>query len=184
MSSVIFLSSIFLSTFCFERRIAKYHATRASVLATCEINPRIICPAERRTFEERFMSNRVVVIIIALCVAGVLCVVACCGGIVHFGMGVTSEEVRTRLEADPRFTQHVGQVQGFSLDYIASFSDDEDDVFVYNVKGTKWSGRVTVKHETDDAGDEQVVWARFTLASGEKVELTPIAPDPESKPSN
>jgi len=128
------------------------------------------------------MSNqRVVVIIIGLCVAGALCIVACCGGIVHFGMGLTAEQVRNKLEADPRFTEHVGQVQGFSLDYIASFNDDEDDVFVYNVKGSKWSGRVTVKHETDDEGDEQIVWARFTLASGEKVELTPqVAPPVEA----
>ena len=125
------------------------------------------------------MSNqRVVVIIIALCAAGALCVAVCCGGLVHFGMGVTAEEVRTRLEADPRFTEHVGQVQGFSVDYIASFSNEEDDVFVYDVKGSKWSGRVTVKHETDDEGDEQIVWARFTLASGEKVELTPQDPAP------
>jgi hypothetical protein len=128
------------------------------------------------------MSNqRVVVIIIALCVAGGLCVVVCCGGLAYFGMGATSEEVRTKLEANPRFTQHVGQVQGFSLDYVASFSNEEDDVFVYNVKGSKWSGRVTVKHETDDNGDEQILWARFTLASGEKVELKPDDPAPASK---
>jgi hypothetical protein len=91
-------------------------------------------------------------------------------------MGVTADQVRSKLEADPRFTHHVGQVQEFSLDYIASFNDDEDDVFVYNVKGSKWSGRVTVNHETDDEGDEQIVWARFTLASGEKVELKPDDP--------
>jgi hypothetical protein len=128
------------------------------------------------------MSNRVVVIIIGLCLAGGLCLLVCCGGFVHFGFGLTAEQVRNKLEADQRFVQHVGQVQSFSVDYIASFSDDEDDVFVYNVKGSKWSGRVTVKHETDDEGDEQIVWARFTLASGEKVELTPIAADQENNP--
>ena len=101
----------------------------------------------------------------------------------HFGLGVTAEQVRHKLEADPRFVQHVGQVQEFNVDYLGSFSDEEDDVFVYNVKGSKWSGRVTVKHETDDEGDEQIVWARFTLPSGEKVELKPEEPPGEGTSS-
>jgi hypothetical protein len=121
------------------------------------------------------MSNQrtVVFLIVGLTVAGGLCMLVCCGGLVHFGLGVASEEVRNELEADPRFVDHVGQVQEFSVDYIGSISNEESDVWVYNVKGTKWSGRVTVKHETDANGDERIVWARFTLASGEKVELKP-----------
>ncbi len=123
------------------------------------------------------MSNqRVVVLVVGLAIAGGLCLLVCCGGLVHFGLGVTAEQVRHKLEADPRFVQYVGQVQEFNVDYFGSFGTDETDVFVYNVKGTKWSGRVTVKHETDDEGDEQVVWARFTLASGENVELKPEKP--------
>ena len=128
------------------------------------------------------MSNqRVIAIVIGLCVAGGLCLLVCCGGVVHFGFGVTAEQVRHKLEADPRFVQHVGQVQEFNVDYLGSFSNEEDDVFIYNVKGSKWSGRVTVKHETDDEGDEQIVWARFTLASGEKVELKPEVPSGNSR---
>jgi hypothetical protein len=124
-------------------------------------------------------SQRVVLLLVAVVVAGGVCLLVCCGGLVHFGLGVTAEQVRNKLEIDPRFVQHVGQVQEFNVDYIASFSNDEDDVFVYNVKATKWSGRVTVKHETDDEGDEQIIWARFTLASGEKVELKPEEPQAE-----
>jgi hypothetical protein len=126
------------------------------------------------------MSNqRVVVLVVGLSLAALLGLVVCCGGIVHLGFGLTAEQVRHKLEADPRFVQHVGQVQEFNVDYLGSFSDDEDDIFVYNVKGSKWSGRVTVKHETDDEGDEQIVWARFTLASGEKVELKPQELQPQ-----
>ncbi|MGE5193962.1 MAG: hypothetical protein ACM3U2_15820 [Deltaproteobacteria bacterium] len=40
---------------------------------------------------------------------------------------------------------------------------------------------MTVKHETDEEGDEQIVWARFTLASGDKVELKPEAPREDNK---
>jgi hypothetical protein len=126
------------------------------------------------------MSNQrtVVFIIVGLTVAGGLCLLVCCGGLVHLGLGMASEEVRNELEADPRFVEHVGQVQEFNVDYLGSIGNEESDVWVYNVKGTKWSGRVTVKHETDADGDERVVWARFTLASGEKVELRPEEPEP------
>jgi hypothetical protein len=128
------------------------------------------------------MSNqRVIAIVVGLCVAGGLRLLVCCGGIVHFGLGVTAEQVQNKLEADPRFVQHMGQVQEFNIDYLGSSSNEEDDVFVYNVKATKWSGRVTVKHETDDQGDGQIVWDRFTLASGEKVELKPEERSGDSK---
>ncbi len=101
-----------------------------------------------------------------------LCALVCCGGVVQIGLGVTAEEVRQELEADPRFVEHVGQVQEFGMDYMGSISGDSD-VWTYNVKGTKWSGRVTVRHETGADGNEHVLWARFTLPSGENVEIKP-----------
>ncbi len=121
------------------------------------------------------MSNQriILIVVVSLIVTGGLCLLVCCGGIVHLGLGMASEEVRTELEADPRFVEHVGQVQEFRVDYVGSISNAETDVWVYNVKGTKWSGRVTVKHETDADGEERIIWTRFTLASGEKVELKP-----------
>src|SRR5262245_38332217 len=95
-------------------------------------------------------QKRVVVFVIGLMAAAGLCLLVCCGGVVHFGAGMIAEEVREKLEADPRFGEHVGQLQDFHVDLLASMSNNEDDVYVYNVKGSKWSGRVTVKHETDD----------------------------------
>jgi len=119
------------------------------------------------------MSHQRMVWLIVLLTAGAgLCLFLCCGGVVHIGLGITTEEVRHALEADPRFVDHVGQVQEFSMDYVGSLSGG-DDVWVYNVKATKWSGRITVKHVTGDDGNERIVWARFTLASGEIVELKP-----------
>ena len=116
-------------------------------------------------------DRRMILLIVSLIVGAGLCLVVCCGGLMHFGMGAQAEEVRSALEANPKFVEHVGQVQQFSVNYMASFSDDDDEVFVYDVKATKWSGRITVKHETGDDGNEKVIWAKFTLPSGEKIEL-------------
>ncbi|MBI3865644.1 MAG: hypothetical protein HY290_27540 [Planctomycetia bacterium] len=96
----------------------------------------------------------------------------CCGGLFRFGMGALSESVWQKVESDPRFTAHVGQVKKSQMVYGASFVADED-VLVFDVEGTKWNGRVTVKYMNDDAGDEQIIWVRFTLPSGEIVELKP-----------
>jgi hypothetical protein len=118
------------------------------------------------------MSDRRVVLLIVALIAGAgLCLVVCCGGIMHFGMGVQAEEIRSELEANAKFIEHVGQVEEFSVNYMASFSDQDNEVFIYDVKGTKWSGRVTVKHETGADGKEKVIWAKFILPSGENIEL-------------
>jgi hypothetical protein len=118
------------------------------------------------------MSDRRVILLIVSLIGGAgLCLLVCCGGLMHFGMGAQAEEIRSELEANPKFVEHVGQVEQFSVNYLASFSDDDNDVFIYDVKGTKWSGRVTVKHETDEDGNEKVIWAKFTLPSGEIIEL-------------
>jgi len=42
---------------------------------------------------------------------------------------------------------------------------------VYDVKGTKGSGRVTVKSLSTDWDTETVVWASLELPSGQVVEL-------------
>jgi hypothetical protein len=76
------------------------------------------------------MSNQrnVVLFIVGLTVASGLCLLVCCGGLVHFGLGIASEEVRNELEAHPRFVEHVGQVLEFSVDYVGSISNEESGI--------------------------------------------------------
>ena len=109
-------------------------------------------------------------VVLGIC-GGIACVF-CCGGVVFIGFNFISEEVRALVERDPRFTEHVGQITSFRCEMAPSLTNGEDDVMMYHVDGTKWSGRVTIKHVTDDNGDEKLVWVKFTLPSGEKVELT------------
>ncbi|MSR60616.1 MAG: hypothetical protein EXS05_23750 [Planctomycetaceae bacterium] len=113
-----------------------------------------------------------------------ICCVACCGGLAMFGLNTQTEEVRQKLESDRQFSEHVGQINAFQIELIASFSIDDEDVYIYSVEGTKWSGRITVKHVTGDDDLEHIVWVRFTLPSGEQIELHPEQPleDPAPMP--
>lgn len=116
-------------------------------------------------------QQRAILIVAGFSVAAGLAIVAGCLGIIHFGLKITTEEVRQGLEANPRFVERVGQVREFKMDRLASFVDDDEDVWIYEVKGEKLSGRLTVKHETADDGSEHILWARMTLPSGEVVDL-------------
>lgn len=116
-------------------------------------------------------QQRWIFIVAGLSVATGLAIVAGCLGVLHFGLEMTTEEVRQGLEANPKFVERVGRVHDFKMDRLASFNDDDEDVWIYDVKGEKLSGRLTVKHETADDGSERIIWARMTLPTGEVVDL-------------
>lgn len=79
--------------------------------------------------------------------------------------------VRRKLEQNADFMERVGHVEDFQTDRPTAPADDDDGIWIYDVQGTKWSGRLTVKHETAPDGFERIVWARMQLPSGEIVDL-------------
>lgn len=105
-----------------------------------------------------------------LIAAAGLCVIVFFRNVIHTGSEIIAGQVRNKLKNEPKFSEPVGEVHEFSTDFLATVVQPED-VRVYRVKGTKWSGRVTVKQVTDNNGDEQIIWARFTLPSGKSVEI-------------
>src|SRR5262245_36320607 len=102
---------------------------------------------------------------------GALCVLLCCGGM-RFFFGMMADNVAQKLEAQPEFSSRVGQVQEIKYDFFGSLGS-ADETEIYEVKGTKWSGRLTVKQEKQFDQDAKILWARFTLPSGEIVEIKP-----------
>jgi len=102
--------------------------------------------------------------------------VCCCGGgvaVVMFGMNIVTAEIADELRDNPKFREHIGELQEMNVDYIASAAKDDDETFVYDVKGDKGSGELTVKHVTDDDGSEQIVTATLRLSDGKQVEIVP-----------
>lgn len=126
----------------------------------------------------RKKKRPIVALLACLFVGGGLSLLVCCGGLFHLGVGYFADGIWQKVESDPRFTAHVGQVKKHRMEYGASFSADED-VIVFDVDGTKWSGQVTVKYSDADVGDEQILWVRFTLPSGEIIELKRESDEPQ-----
>ncbi|MCH5377557.1 MAG: hypothetical protein JJ992_26670 [Planctomycetes bacterium] len=105
-----------------------------------------------------------------------LMLLLCCGGgalVVRFGMQIITTQVEDQLADNPVLKEHIGEIEAFDLDWSRSFADEDDDTFVYQVRGTKGEGRVTVKHITDDSGDQEIVSASLRLSSGETFDLKP-----------
>jgi hypothetical protein len=110
-------------------------------------------------------------------VAGVgLLLLMCCGGgvlLVGFGLQIVTTEIEDQLSGNPILQEHIGEVQSFEMDWSRSFADEDDDTFIYQVRGTQGEGRVTVKHITGDDGNEVILSAELRLPNGETIDLMP-----------
>lgn len=95
----------------------------------------------------------------------------CCGGFVYFGLNIMSAEVEAELRDNARLREHIGEIQKLTVDFTRSLANDDDDIFVYNVRGTKASGELTVHHITGDDGKEIVLAASLRLSDGRTIEL-------------
>lgn len=107
---------------------------------------------------------------------GGLAVLCCCGGSIGaaiFGLNITTTEVANELRDNPKFREHIGELQTLSIDWTRSSAEDDGDTFVYNAKGSKGSGVVTVKHITDDDGNEEIIDASLRLPDGRQVQIVP-----------
>lgn len=110
--------------------------------------------------------------------------VFCCGGavlMVKFGMDVVSDEVREELAAKPEVRQNIGEIESFGINYSRTGSQNDDEVFVYDIKGSEGKGFVTVRQITNDDGSEGILSAELTMSDGRKVPIqvssNPISPD-------
>jgi hypothetical protein len=110
---------------------------------------------------------------VLLGVGGLLIVLVCGGviGLVYFGANVIEAEIRNQVRDNPVLVKHVGQVESFEVNLTESAAINDDDTFVYHVKGSKGSGVLTVKHITDDNGDEVVQSAELRLPDGKVVKV-------------
>lgn len=114
------------------------------------------------------------IVFIVLGVLGSGFFVLCCGGgiaFVYFGLQVFGEEIANELKDNPTMIEHIGQIESFDIDWVASAADEGEEVFVFNVKGTKSKGVVTCESITLDDGTEFISWAELELPDGTTVDL-------------
>lgn len=101
----------------------------------------------------------------------------CCGGgagLVYFGLGVVAEQVADDLRDHPVVQEQLGGIDEIEVDFVASAARDDDDEFVYNVRGPKGSGTLIAK-SVDHGNGEEVESATLRTAAG-TFELVPPQP--------
>ena len=100
----------------------------------------------------------------------------CCGGgalLTWFGKNVGEEEITAQLRDNPKLREHIGEIKNLDMDFVASGAQDDSDVFVYNVEGSKSSGRLTIRESMDDDFSTIVEEATLRLPDGSEVKIVP-----------
>jgi hypothetical protein len=116
-------------------------------------------------------KSKVIWIVLGTLLLGGVVVCACCGGFVCLGFGVMSTQIANDLRDNPAMRQHVGEIQSFKCNIIASAAEEDEDTFVFDVVGDKGTGTVTVKSMTDADGNEEIIWARLRTSDGSTIDL-------------
>ena len=111
---------------------------------------------------------------VAAFVGGALVVLTCCGGILAlglFGLNMMDTEIEREIRDNPVIVEHIGEIQSFETDWMASFTMDDDDVYVFQIEGTKGSGEIAARCLPEDDGSWKVESGTLRLSSGEKHDL-------------
>ena len=101
--------------------------------------------------------------------------IGCCSGtlgVAYLGWQLVEDELLVQLRDNPKIREHLGELKSLDLDVSKSLSTKEE-VSVFDAVGTAGTGELTVTHETDDAGDEQIVEAQLRLPDGQVIQVVP-----------
>lgn len=109
--------------------------------------------------------------LIAIVVLGGLCCVGSCIPLAAFGFRIQADQVGMQVRDIPELRAEIGELQTIDLDFSKSVSDDDDDGFFYDLRGSEGSGVLWVKVHRDAQGQHIVREARFRSAGGKAVEL-------------
>ncbi len=104
-------------------------------------------------------------------VFSVICGVLCCGGLAYFGFNLMATELEVAIRDNAQVREHIGDLQSVSLNFMKSIADDDDDTWVYNLKGSKAQAEMIVNQTTGDSGDEVFHSAKLRLADGTMIDI-------------
>jgi hypothetical protein len=100
----------------------------------------------------------------------------CCGGLVAvsmFGLNVMAAEVADQVRDVPAFREHIGELESLDVDFVASSAKGDEETFVYNAKGSKGTGVLTVKQTEDEDWNALIEEASLRLPDGREVPILP-----------
>lgn len=107
---------------------------------------------------------------------GTMLLLIVCGGAVYFGLSIESEQLKQSLRENPVVQEHLGTVKEVSLDMVKTAAEEDDETFVYRVKGSKASGHITGVTVENDDGKFEFISGELELDSGAKFDLFPHDP--------
>lgn len=87
-------------------------------------------------------------------------------------------KVQKALDGHPVLAEQIGKVQSFSYDYAQSQNEPRENVFVFQIAGSKGNAKLRAEAITVDTQTEQVVAGELTLDDGQRVQLFPDKPLP------
>ncbi|QDT63394.1 hypothetical protein [Calycomorphotria hydatis] len=106
----------------------------------------------------------IVSIILGVLVLGGVAVVACCGGLVFFGINTIGEELVVEIEDDPAILEHIGDVEEVSFHWNDSINNEAP---TFTLKGSKGDGKIVLAGEDMQNPDG----ITLVLDSGDEFEL-------------
>ena len=86
-------------------------------------------------------------------------------------MNVVSADIERQLRDNPQMQENIGEISSLKADFVKSSAEDDMDTFVYDVKGSKGEGELTVKSVTNSDGNEDIVSAQLRMSDGRTIEL-------------
>lgn len=120
--------------------------------------------------EQKSSSGKtVIIILVVLFVVGGLICLGCCGGLYAMfsvGMNEVAGDIEAQISGDPTLREHIGEIESLSVNLIESASYDDDETFVYDVRGSKGSGKLVVNSITTFENGEDIQWAELQLDDG------------------
>ena len=98
------------------------------------------------------------------CIVGVI-------GVIFLGLGMVAADVEVEVRDRPAIRENIGEIEEFNINYSKTAAHEDDEVFVFDVEGTKGDGEVTAKIETNINGEEEIIWAELRTSAGDTIAI-------------
>lgn len=130
------------------------------------------------------------------CLLAVILVIVVAGVGIFFlgkaGLNVVAEQVKMDIRDNPVIQEHIGEIQEIELNLKASGASAQKEQFVFDVKGTKGSGQLTVKVDAPEDPEKaqvkegepfmKVLSGSLRMADGTTHEILPAVVVEETAP--
>ena len=93
------------------------------------------------------------------------------GGLVMMGMNMIAADIEVQLRDNEQLRAEVGEIQSLDVNWSRTFNEDNEDIMIFDLKGSEGSGELTVDSYSDDNANEQIRSAVLRTSDGRTVEL-------------